>query len=61
LRRFAAGKTDIETARELGDIDSRIAVQRQGLAEQFQIATHEQLVSFANKLAPFSGSKTHDI
>ena len=61
LRRFAAGKTDIEIARELGDAQSRIAVQRQRLAEKFQIATHEQLISFANKPAPFPGSKTHDI
>ena len=61
LRRFAAGKTDIEIARELGDIESRVAVQRQRLAEKFQIATHEQLMSFANKLAPLPGAKTHDI
>jgi len=53
LRRFAAGKTDIEIARELGDIESRVAVQRQRLAEKFQIATHEQLVEVANKLAPY--------
>jgi DNA-binding CsgD family transcriptional regulator len=61
LRRFAAGKTDIEIARELGDIEGRVAVQRQRLAEKFQIATHEQLVSFADKLAPFPGAKTPDI
>ena len=61
LRRFAAGKTDIEVARELGDIESRVAVQRQRLAEKFQIATHEQFVSFADKLAPFPVLKPHDI
>jgi DNA-binding CsgD family transcriptional regulator len=61
LRRFAAGKTDIEIARELGDMESRVAVQRQRLAEKFQIATHEELISFANKLAPLPGAKTHDI
>jgi DNA-binding CsgD family transcriptional regulator len=61
LRRFAAGKTDIEIARELGDTESRIGVRRQRLAEKFQIVTHEQLVSFANKLARYPDAKTHDI
>ena len=61
LRRFAAGKTDAQIAVELGDTESRVAVQRQRLAEKFQIATHEQLVSFANKLAPYPGAKTRDL
>jgi DNA-binding CsgD family transcriptional regulator len=60
LRRFAAGKTDIEIARELGDTESRVA-QRQRLAEKFQIATHEQLVAIANKLARISRAKTRDL
>jgi DNA-binding CsgD family transcriptional regulator len=54
LRRFAAGKTDAQIARELGDTESGIAVQRQRLAEKFQIATHDQLVSFVNKLGAIS-------
>jgi len=51
LRRFAAGKTDIEIAIELHDRESRIAAQRQRLAEKFQIETHEQLLAVANKMA----------
>jgi DNA-binding CsgD family transcriptional regulator len=51
LRRFAAGKTDIETAIELRDRESRIAAQRQRLADKFQIETHEQLLAVANKMA----------
>ena len=35
LRRFAAGKTDREIAADLGDIESRIATQRQRLTEKF--------------------------
>jgi DNA-binding CsgD family transcriptional regulator len=61
LRRFAAGKADIEIAKELGDIESRIAAQRQRLAKKFQIATHEQLVSFVKKLARYPRAKTHNI
>ena len=61
LRRFAAGKTDAQIVVELGDTESRVAAQRQRLAEKFQIATHEQLVSFANKLAPYPGAKTRDL
>jgi DNA-binding CsgD family transcriptional regulator len=61
LRRFAAGKTDAQIAVELGDTESRVAVQRQRLAEKFQIATHEQFVSFANKLARYAGAKAHDV
>ena len=61
LRRFAAGKTDTQIAVELGDTESRVAAQRQRLAEKFRICTHEQLVAVANKLAPFPGSKTHDV
>ena len=51
LRRFAAGKTDIEIAIELRDRESRIAAQRQRLADKFQIETHEQLLAVANKMA----------
>jgi DNA-binding CsgD family transcriptional regulator len=61
LRRFAAGKTNAQIARELGDTESRIAVQRQRLAEKFQIDTHEQLVAVANKLTGISSAKTHDL
>ena len=61
MRRFAAGKTDIEIARELGDAQSRIAVQRQRLAEKFQIDTHEQLVEAADKLSRYSAAKTRDL
>jgi DNA-binding CsgD family transcriptional regulator len=43
LRRFAAGKTDAQIALELGDTESRVATQRQRLAEKFQIDTHERL------------------
>jgi len=61
LRRFAAGKTDTEIARELSDRESRIAAQRQRLTEKYQIKTHEQLVSIASKLAGFLGVKTRNI
>jgi DNA-binding NarL/FixJ family response regulator len=57
LRRFTAGKTDAQIARELHDTESRIAVQRQRLVEKFQIATPEQLVEIANKLAPYPEAK----
>jgi DNA-binding CsgD family transcriptional regulator len=60
LRRFAAGKTDIEIAKELGDTESRVAAQRQRLAEKFQVDTHEQFVAVANKLARISCAKTRD-
>jgi DNA-binding CsgD family transcriptional regulator len=53
LRRFAAGKTDTKIAIELHDTESRIAVQRQRLAEKFQIDTHARLVEVANKLARY--------
>jgi DNA-binding CsgD family transcriptional regulator len=61
LRRFAAGKTDNQIARELHDVESRIAAQRQRLAEKFQIDTHEQLVTIAEKLARFPRGITYDI
>ena len=61
LRRFAAGKTDTEIARELSDTESRIAAQRQRLTEKYQIETHEQLVSIASKLARFPGAKPRNI
>jgi DNA-binding CsgD family transcriptional regulator len=61
LRRFAAGKTDTEIARELSDTESRIAAQRQRLNEKYQIETHEQLVSIASKLAGFTSAKTRKI
>jgi DNA-binding CsgD family transcriptional regulator len=51
LRRFTAGKTDIQIAIELHDRESRIAAQRQRLAKKFQIDTHEQLVAVSNKMA----------
>ena len=61
LRRFAAGKTDAQIAVELNDTESGVAAQRQRLAEKFQIDTHEQLVSFANKLAQYPDAKTRDL
>ena len=61
LRRFAAGKTDAQIAVELGDTESRVAAQRQRLAEKFQIDTHEQLVAVANNLARMPRAKTRDI
>jgi DNA-binding CsgD family transcriptional regulator len=61
LRRFAAGKTDAEIPRELGDTQSRVAAQRQRLTEKFQIATHEQLVAVVNELAQISSAKTRNI
>ena len=61
LRRFVAGKTDTETARELNDRESRIAAQRQRLAEKFQIYTHEQLVEFANKLDRYPTPTNRDL
>jgi DNA-binding CsgD family transcriptional regulator len=61
LRRFAAGKTDAQIAIELGDIESRIAAQRQRLAEKLKIDTHEQLVAVADKLARISSAKTRNI
>ena len=61
LRRFAAGKTDAQIAVELNDTESRVAAQRQRLAERFQIDTHEQLVAVANNLARMPRAKTRDI
>ena len=61
LRRFAAGKTDAEIARELNDRESRIAVQRQRLAEKFQIDTHERFVEVANTLGRYPAGKTRNI
>jgi DNA-binding CsgD family transcriptional regulator len=61
LRRFAAGKTDTQIARELSDTESRVAAQRQRLTEKYQIETHEQLVSIASKLARFPGAKPRNI
>jgi DNA-binding CsgD family transcriptional regulator len=51
LRRLAAGLTDIQIATELGDKASRIAAQRQRLAEKFDIRTPEQLSAVTNELA----------
>jgi DNA-binding CsgD family transcriptional regulator len=51
LRRFAGGLTDNQIATELGDKASRIAVQRQRLAEKYDIRTPEQLSAVANELA----------
>jgi DNA-binding CsgD family transcriptional regulator len=51
LRRFAAGLTDNRIAKELGDKASRIGVQRQRLAEKYDIRTPEQLSAVANELA----------
>ena len=61
LRRFAAGKTDAQIASELNDTESRIAAQRQRLAEKFQIDTHERLVAVANTLGRYPGAKTRKI
>ena len=51
LRRFAAGMTDSQIAGELGDRLSRIAAQRQRLAEKFDIRTPEKFATVANELA----------
>jgi DNA-binding CsgD family transcriptional regulator len=51
LRRFAAGKTNNEIAKDLGDTENRVSAQRQRLAEKFEIQTQEQLLAIANKLA----------
>jgi DNA-binding CsgD family transcriptional regulator len=61
LRRFAAGKTDTQIALEFHDRETRIAAQRQRLAEKFQIHTHEQLVEFAGKLNRYPAAKTRDV
>jgi DNA-binding CsgD family transcriptional regulator len=61
LRRFAAGKTDIQIARELYITESRIAAQRQRLAEKFQIHTHQQLAEFVGKLNRYPAAKTRNI
>jgi DNA-binding CsgD family transcriptional regulator len=61
LRRFAAGKTDAQIARELSDTESRIAQQRQRLAEKFQIDTHEQLLAVAKTLGRYPAAKTRSI
>jgi DNA-binding CsgD family transcriptional regulator len=61
LRRFAAGKTDAQITRELSDTESRIAAQRQRLAEKFQIETHEQLVKVSEKLGRYAATKTRNI
>jgi DNA-binding CsgD family transcriptional regulator len=61
LRRFAAGKTDAEIARELNDRESRIAVQRQRLAEKFQIDTDERFVEVAHTLGRYPAAKTRNI
>ena len=51
LRRFAAGMTDSQIGGELGDRLSRIAAQRQRLAEKFDIRTTEKFATVANELA----------
>ena len=51
LRRFAAGRTDVAIAMELGDRESRIAAQRKRLIEKLQIHSDEQLVTVANQFA----------
>ena len=56
LRRFAAGMTDSQVAIELGDRPSRIASQRQRLAEKFDIRTPEQLATVTNEPAIFRGT-----
>jgi DNA-binding CsgD family transcriptional regulator len=61
LRRFAAGKTDPEIATELHDRESRVAAQRQRLAEKLQIHTHEQLVDVAKTLARYPAKNTYNI
>ena len=43
--------TDSQVASELGDRPSRIASQRQRLAEKFDIRTPEQLATVANEIA----------
>ena len=61
LRRFAAGKTDVQIAIKLHGTESRIAAQRQRLAEKFQIETHEQLVKVSEKLGRYAATKTRNI
>jgi DNA-binding CsgD family transcriptional regulator len=51
LRRFAAGMTDSQIASELGDRLSRIAAQRQRLAEKFDIRTPKKFATVAHELA----------
>jgi DNA-binding CsgD family transcriptional regulator len=51
LRRFAAGMTDSEIAGEFRDRPSRIAAQRQRLAEKFDIRTTEQFATVADEPA----------
>ena len=53
LRRFAAGMTDSQIASELGDRLSRIAAQRQRLAEKFDIRTPKKFATVANELARY--------
>ena len=51
LRRFASGKTDRQIAKELGDTESGIAVQRMRIAEKFCIHTDEQFSAIASQFA----------
>jgi hypothetical protein len=48
--------TDSQVASELGDRPSRIASQRQRLAEKFDIRTPEQLATVTNEPAIFRGT-----
>ena len=60
LRRFAAGMTDSQIAGELGDRLSRIAAQRQRLAEKFDIRTPEKFATVAKELARYSTWKAFE-
>ena len=51
LRRFAAGKTDGQIARELGGTITSIAAQRQRVAQKFNIQTDDQLRELASQIA----------
>jgi hypothetical protein len=48
--------TDSQIAGELGDRLSRIAAQRQRLAEKFDIRTPEKFATVANELAHWPSS-----
>lgn len=61
LRRFAAGMADNQIAAEFGGKPSRIAAQRQRLAEKFDIRTPEQLAAVANEVAHHPSWKAHKI
>jgi len=51
LRRFALGKSDKVSAREIGGTQQQIEMQREKLIDKLQIQSQVQLVTLAAQLA----------